>query len=118
MSSGTQVTNPESPHPRSPLSEVEILWLSAGLSCDGDTIAMTGATQPSIEDVLHGAIPGLPKVTLHNPFLSYDVGDDFVRHFHRAAEGAAKDFISSWKARSPTRITRRKDIGRPLAPIR
>lgn len=25
--------------------------LTAGLGCDGDTIAMTGATQPSIEDV-------------------------------------------------------------------
>lgn len=40
-----------------PIEEISILWLTAGLSCDGDTIAMTGATQPSIEDVLAGVIP-------------------------------------------------------------
>ena len=49
-----------------PPKEISILWLNAGLSCDGDTIAMTGATQPSIEDVLSGAIPWIPKVILYN----------------------------------------------------
>jgi hydrogenase small subunit len=44
-----------------PSAEIAILWLTAGLSCDGDTIAMTAATQPSIEDLLSGAIPGLPR---------------------------------------------------------
>ena len=39
------------------LSEVDILWLTAGLGCDGDTIAMTGAMQPSIEDIVTGALP-------------------------------------------------------------
>ncbi len=75
------------------MKEVEILWLTAGLSCDGDTIAMTGASLPSIEDILLGAIPGIPKVTLRNPFLALESGDDFVRHFHLAAEGNGKDFI-------------------------
>jgi hypothetical protein len=28
---------------------IDILRLTGGLRCDGDTIAMTGATQPSIE---------------------------------------------------------------------
>ena len=32
---------------QSPSGEIAILWLTAGLSCDGDTIAMTAATQPS-----------------------------------------------------------------------
>ena len=34
------------------IAELDILWITAGLSCDGDTVAMTAATQPSIEDVL------------------------------------------------------------------
>lgn len=76
-----------------PLPEVEILWLTAGLSCDGDTIAMTAASQPSIEDILLGAIPGIPKVRLHNPVLSPECGEDFLRYFHMAAEGTLKDFI-------------------------
>ncbi len=42
--------------------EVHIVWITAGLGCDGDSVSITAATQPSIEDVLLGAIPGLPKV--------------------------------------------------------
>ena len=61
----------------SPVAEVEVLWITAGLGCDGDTIAMTAATQPSIEDVILGALPWIPKVNLHNPFLALANGDDF-----------------------------------------
>ena len=50
------------------VTELDVLWITAGLSCDGDTIAMTAATQPSIEDVLRGQIPWIPKVNLHDPF--------------------------------------------------
>src|SRR5215468_8804312 len=73
-----------------PLTEIDILWLTAGLGCDGDTIAMTGATQPSIEDLVLGALPWIPKVRFYNPFLAYENGDDFVRPFRQAAEGAAE----------------------------
>ena len=76
------------------INEIDILWLTAGLGCDGDTIAMTGATQPSIEDIVGGALPWTPKVTLHNPFLSYENGDEFVRFFRDAAEDkATRPFI-------------------------
>ncbi len=40
------------------VSDVHILWITAGLSCDGDSVSVTAAEQPSIEDVLLGAIPG------------------------------------------------------------
>ena len=50
------------------IQEIDILWITAGLGCDGDTIAMTGATQPSIEDIVTGALPWIPKVNFHNPF--------------------------------------------------
>ena len=76
-----------------PIKEIHILWITAGLGCDGDTIAMTAATQPSIEDVLLGGIPWIPKVHLHNPFLTYDNGEEFMRHFHLAAEGKLAPFI-------------------------
>lgn len=75
------------------VQEVHILWTSEGMSCDGDTIAMTAAGQPSIEDVVLGLIPGLPTVHLHNKVLAYETGDEFVDAFHRAARGELDPFI-------------------------
>ena len=34
-----------------------------------------------------GAIPGLPKVHLHNPVLAYEVGDEFMQYWYLADEG-------------------------------
>src|SRR6476659_8910181 len=75
------------------VKEVHILWITAGLSCDGDSVSITAASQPSIEDVLLGAIPGLPKVHLHNPVLAYEVGDDFMDHFYKAERGLLDPFV-------------------------
>src|SRR3954453_11566569 len=77
----------------SPVPEIHILWITAGLGCDGDSVSITAAMQPSIEDVLLGAIPGLPKVHLHNPGLAYEVGDYFMKHFYRAEEGKLDPFV-------------------------
>jgi hydrogenase small subunit len=63
------------------------------MSCDGDTVSVTAATLPSIEDIVMGNIPGLPKVHLHNPVLSYEVGDDFMKYFYDAAEGRLDPFV-------------------------
>ena len=41
------------------MATVEILWITAGLSCDGDSVSITAATQPSIEDILLGMRRGL-----------------------------------------------------------
>ncbi|MGB2666369.1 MAG: hypothetical protein WAK48_20370 [Candidatus Acidiferrum sp.] len=76
-----------------PISEIDVLWMTAGLGCDGDTIAVTAATQPSIEDLIFGALPWVPKIKFHNPFLAYENGDEFVRFFHEAAEGTRSPFI-------------------------
>jgi hydrogenase small subunit len=75
------------------ISAMHILWITAGLGCDGDTIAMTAATNPSLEDLVLGGIPGIPKVNFHNPVLAYAVGDDFLRPFEQAAEGKLEPFI-------------------------
>ena len=67
------------------IDEVHILWTSEGMSCDGDTVSVTAASLPSIEDVLLQAVPGIPKVHLHNKVLSYETGEDFLKPFFQAA---------------------------------
>src|SRR6202050_2534929 len=75
------------------VSDIHVVWIPAGLGCDGDSVSITAATQPSIEDVLLGAIPGLPKVHLHNPVLAVEVGDDFMKFFYQAWEGKLDPFV-------------------------
>ncbi len=75
------------------VEEVHIIWMTTGLSCDGDSVSVTAATLPSIEEVVLGAIPGLPKVHLHNPVLAYEVGDDFMQYWFKAAEGKLDPFV-------------------------
>jgi NADH ubiquinone oxidoreductase, 20 Kd subunit/CobW/HypB/UreG, nucleotide-binding domain len=67
--------------------------LTAGLGCDGDTIAVTAATQPSLEDLILGTFPWVPKIRFHNPFLAFENGDEFVHYFRQAAAGEMKPFI-------------------------
>ena len=76
-----------------PILEIDLLWMTAGLGCDGDTISITAATLPSIEEIVLGALPGIPKVNFHNPVLAYENGDEFVQIFHRAAEGRSNPYI-------------------------
>lgn len=75
------------------ITEMHVVWITAGLGCDGDTIAMTAASNPSIEEVLAGGVPGLPTVHLHNPVLAYENGAEFMATMHRAARGELGDFI-------------------------
>src|SRR3954453_17353152 len=71
--------------PAGGVQEVHILWISEGMSCDGDSVSITAAGQPGIEDVLLGAIPGLPKVHLHNKGLSPTPGGGgFLKPFRQA----------------------------------
>jgi hydrogenase small subunit len=75
------------------VEEVHILWTSELLGCDGDSVSVTAATLPSIEDVVLGNIPGLPKVYLHNKVLAYENGDEFMRAFYRAEQGELDPFV-------------------------
>jgi hydrogenase small subunit len=54
---------------------------------------MTAATQPSLEEVLLGGIPGVPRVVMHSPFLAYANGSEFLAPFHAAARGELGPFI-------------------------
>ena len=75
------------------LEEVHVVWITAGLSCDGDTISVTAATQPSIEDLVLGAIAGAPRVVLHNPVLAREVGDEFLDIMRKAARGELGPYV-------------------------
>jgi len=77
---------------------LHILWMNGGLSCDGDSVALTAATQPSIEEILLGALPGLPRVAMHWPLLDFECGpergaDSFIEWWHRADRGELEPFI-------------------------
>ena len=76
--------------PLGPLKTVHVFWL-AGMSCDGCSIAVTGATNPGIEGLLLGIVPAMPKVLLHHPVLAVEAGSHFVQHFKDAWEGRLED---------------------------
>src|SRR6187551_2438585 len=75
------------------LDQIDVLWITAALGCDGDTIAMTAATQPSIEELVGGLLPGVPGMRLHNPVLAPENGDEFLERFQLASRGKLDPFI-------------------------
>jgi len=99
------------------VDEVTILWISEGMSCDGDTISITASGQPAIEDVVLGLIPGLPKVNLHNKVLSPTLGgEEFLAPYRppREVSSASRSFWSS-RGRSRTRTSTATATGPPSA---
>ena len=77
---------------------IHVLWINAGLSCDGDSVALTAATQPSIEEIALGALPGLPKIAVHWPLIDFECGpaggaDDFLEWFFKADRGELEPFV-------------------------
>jgi len=70
-----------------------VIWMTTGLSCDGDTIAMTSATNPSLEDIVQGVIPGMPNVVIHNPVLAYETGAEFMQAWWDAEAGKLDPFV-------------------------
>jgi hydrogenase small subunit len=73
---------------------VHILWMNGGLGCDGDSVALTAATQPSIEEIAMGALPGLPRVEVHWPLIEYSLGgDEFMEWWWKADRGELDPFV-------------------------
>ncbi len=69
-----------------PFEKVHVFWL-AGMSCDGCSIAVLGATMPSVESLLTGSLPGVPIVYLHHTALQVEAGDAFMEPMWRAWRG-------------------------------
>jgi hydrogenase small subunit len=72
---------------------VHVLWINAGLSCDGDSVSLTAAMQPSIEDIALGTLPGLPEVAFHWPLIDYQNGAEFIEWFWKAERGELEPFV-------------------------
>jgi hydrogenase small subunit len=64
---------------------VHVFWLS-GMSCDGCSISMLGASTPPVEDLVLGTIPGVKRVELHHPMIADESGPEFMEPFRQAAD--------------------------------
>jgi hydrogenase small subunit len=80
-------------HKRREATTVHVLWMAGGLGCDGESVALTSATSPSLEDLISQTIPGTPRMILHSPLLAYQVGDDFMQAWYDAEVGELDAFI-------------------------
>lgn len=72
--------------PLGPIQTVHVFWV-AGMSCDGCSIAVTGASNPGIEGLLAGTVPAMPQVVLHHPVLAVEAGEAFVENYAKAWQG-------------------------------
>ena len=70
-----------------------VIWMTSGLGCDGDSVAMTSATNPSLEDIILGVIPGMPRVVIHTPVLAYENGAEFLQAWYDAEAGKLDPFV-------------------------
>ncbi len=78
-----------------------VLWITCGLSCEGDSVAMTSATNPSLEDIVRGIIPGMPRVVVHNGVLAYENGAEFLEAFWQADRGELDPFVLVFEGSIP-----------------
>ncbi len=69
-----------------PVKKATIFWLG-GMSCDGCTYATLGATDPSLEELLTGSLPGIPAIALHHYSYTLESGDFFTEAMQRAERG-------------------------------
>lgn len=68
-----------------------VLWLESG-GCDGCTMAVLGATNPRLEELLSGGMTRTPIELVH-PALALDAGSAFTAALHRARAGELDPFI-------------------------
>lgn len=71
---------------------LHVIWLG-GASCDGCTMATLGATDPSLEDLLHGKVADIPRLALIHPALSLESGDAYRAPLEQAAHGELGPFV-------------------------
>ncbi|CAN5389824.1 hydrogenase small subunit [soil metagenome] len=80
-----------------PLEKLYAFWIVGG-SCDGCTIAITGATNPPLEHLLAGIVPGLPRVELIHTVVSVESGAEWVENLRMADAGQLDaPFVVLWE---------------------
>ena len=68
------------------MARVYLIWLGGG-SCEGCTVAVTGGARPSLEELLAGSIPGVPKVELIHSDFSAESGTEWIQNLVMAERG-------------------------------
>lgn len=80
-----------------PLKKVYLIWM-VGASCDGCTVAVSGATHPRVEHLLNGILPGLPRVEVVHTVLSMESGPEWVHNLFMAERGELDaPFVITWE---------------------
>jgi len=87
---------------------LHILWMNGGLGCDGDSVALTAATQPSIEEIVLGALPDCPRWRCTGAdrlrVRAEQGADNFIEWWHKADRGELDPFVLV--SRDPSRTRR------------
>ncbi|HWG73696.1 MAG TPA: hypothetical protein VG184_06545 [Acidimicrobiales bacterium] len=79
------------------MARVYLIWLGGG-SCDGCTVAVTGGTRPSLEQLLAGGIPGIPKVELIHTDFSLESGAEWIENLVMAEHGELDaPYLLTWE---------------------
>ncbi|MGH9149171.1 MAG: hypothetical protein ACRD0F_02395, partial [Acidimicrobiales bacterium] len=74
-----------------------VIWLP-GASCTGCTVAANGGAHPSLEQMLVGAIPGLPRIELVHTLTSMESGDEWMDILFRAERGELGfPYVLTWE---------------------
>jgi len=91
------VIEPHDPLALGALRKVYVLWLG-GASCEGCTVSVSGATHPKLEQLMTGAIPGLPRVELVHCLLSTESGAEWTANLLMAERGELDaPYIITWE---------------------
>jgi hydrogenase small subunit len=79
------------------LEKVYLIWM-VGASCDGCTVAVSGATHPRVEHLLAGIVPGLPRVELIHTVVSVEVGPEWTHNLFMAERGELDaPYVITWE---------------------
>ncbi len=95
---------------------IHVVWMTTGLGCDGDSVSLMTAIQHSIEDIVMGAILGLPKVYLHNAVLADETGEDFLKFWHQATAGKLEPSVPVLEGSVPNENIKKEDYWARPAP--
>ena len=80
-----------------PLEKIYLIWM-VGASCDGCTVAVSGATHPRVEHLMSGIIPGLPRVEVVHTVLSVESGPEWIANLMMAERGELDaPYVITWE---------------------
>ena len=97
MRSRVPSTEPPNRMRLGPLEKLYLIWMVGG-SCDGCTIAVAGATNPPVEHLLNGIVPGLPRLELIHTVVSTESGPEWVENLYMAERGELDaPFVITWE---------------------